>query len=77
MREDYLSGEPSQLNPAEKEIEKWQNIAQKAAVSGSESDARSALEKKGQAAQRLTTMSSEIERNEKLIKRYDKGKYIK
>jgi phage shock protein A len=56
-----------QVKEAEEEVAKWQNIAQRAIEAGNEDDARTALEKKAQVSQRLTTMKSEIERNEKLI----------
>jgi len=56
-----------QVIEAKEEVTKWQNIAQQAIGAGNEADARSSLEKKAQAATRLTTLTSEVERNDKLI----------
>jgi phage shock protein A len=53
---------------AAKDQDKFMAIAQKAAASGNEDDARQALEMKIQAASRLTTFTADAEKNSALVK---------
>ena len=52
---------------AEKEIEKWMNIATNAATSGDADGARQALERKNSAEQKLTTFISEFDKSQLLV----------
>ena len=55
-----------QRDEAAEEAEKFTRIAQKAAQAGNEADVRSALEMKTRAAQRVETLTTEIEKSEQL-----------
>lgn len=52
---------------AQAEVDKFQSIAQRAAGAGEEDDVRSALERQQASRERLTTLQSEIERNDGLL----------
>ncbi len=51
---------------AEKNLEKWQTIAERAAEGGNTDDARTALEKKNLAKQETETLQAEINKNEQI-----------
>ncbi len=53
---------------AEEEVTKWLSIAKKAATSGNEEDARSALENKSNAEGKVKTFTAEAEKNEQITK---------
>ena len=55
------------LKESQDEAKKYQGIAQQAAESGNEADARQALEMKNSAEKRVDTLKSEIKAGEKLL----------